>query len=56
MLFEVCKNNCTVFVTEHKECMPTLDKLKSMQDGGYTFKLNNKKITLNKLKEFMERK
>lgn len=56
MLFEVCKNNKTVFVTEHKECMPTLDKLKAMQDGGYTFKLNSKKITLNKLKECIERK
>lgn len=43
-----------MFITEHKECIPTLDKLKSMQEGGYTFKLNDKKITLNKLKEILQ--
>ena len=50
MLFEVCKNNRTVFSTEYKKCMPTSEKLKAMQESGYTFKLNNKKITLLKLK------
>lgn len=49
MKFEVCKKNCIVFSTEYKECMPTADKLKSMQSAGYTFKLNDKKITLKQL-------
>ena len=49
MKFEVCKKNCTVFLTEHKECIPTAEKLKSMQSAGYTFKLNDKKITLKQL-------
>lgn len=52
MKFEICKKNCTVFSTEYKECMPTTDKLKSMQLAGYVFKLNGKKITLKKLKDF----
>lgn len=49
MKFEVCKKNCTVFLTEYRECIPIANKLKSMQSAGYTFKLNNKKIALKQL-------
>ena len=49
MKFEVCRNNCTVFSTAYKECIPTADVLKLMQSAGYTFKLNGKKITFKQL-------
>ena len=53
MRFEVCKKNCTVFLTEHKKCVPNSDTLKSMYSAGYTFKLDGKKMTLKQLiKEF----
>lgn len=53
MEFEICKNNVTKFITEHKKCVPNSDVLKSMYSAGYTFKLNDKKMTLKQLiKEF----
>lgn len=49
MKFEVCKKNATIFITEYKKCVPNTDVLKSMQSAGYTFKLDDKKITLKQL-------
>lgn len=49
MLFEVYKENKCMFSTDHKECIPDKDILKSMNKSGYTFKLKGKKINLKTL-------
>jgi hypothetical protein len=52
MKFQVFgKDNQCKFVTEHKSCIPDVSKLTTMRKSGYKFKLNDKLISLSKLKE-----
>lgn len=55
MKFEVLNGNNPVFYTEYRECVPTIEELKSMYKHGYTFKLNNKKIILKRLEEYINK-
>ena len=53
MKFEISINERIVFSTEHKECLPSLEELKTIYAAGYKFKLNGKRISLNNMKEYI---
>ncbi len=39
--------------TEYMSCIPTVSQLDSMNKAGYKFKLDNKIVSVKKLKEFI---
>lgn len=52
MLFEIYDGANRVFCTDFKECIPSIDELKSMQkSNGYKFHYNGRKTSLKALQE-----
>lgn len=49
MIFEIVKDGQTVFVTEHKECIFPSRTLRTMSKAGYTFRLNGKRVSAEKI-------
>ena len=54
MKLDVCKDNQTLFTCDTLECIPLNRQLKLMNQSGYYFKLDGKKITLKKLEEWLK--
>lgn len=49
MVFEIIKEGNVVFTTEHKECIYPIKTLRAMSKTGYSFRLNGKRATVEKI-------
>lgn len=49
MKFEVVKNGSPVFQTEHVECIHTAKQLRHISRSGYTFRIDGKRASLDKV-------
>lgn len=48
MKFEVIRNGATVFQTESSECLYPTNVLRVMSRSGYTFRIDDKRTSLDK--------
>lgn len=44
-----------VLQTEYPECIPELEDLRSLKQGGYKFKLDSKNVNIQQIKEAVEK-
>lgn len=52
MLFEIySEKGRRLFYTTSEECLPPKEQINSMSKAGYKFKLDNKTVTIKKIKE-----
>ncbi len=55
MKFEVVNDRgVTVMNTSSISCIPNIDELTSMSKAGYKFKIDNKSVSIKKIKEVLK--
>ena len=55
MTFEIWRNNCIVFTTKHKDCLPTRKEWLMMKQAGYKFKIDGVIVSKKKIEELLKK-
>lgn len=55
MTFEILKNNCIVFLTTHKDCLPSRKEWLTMKQAGYKFKIDGVIASTKKIEELLKK-